>query len=113
MAWRIINRVVDCAAASGVTIDAGTLKDMETAIAAHLYTRSDPTYKSRSTLSASGSMNTDGSEFLNIALMLDPSGCLANIMQSMKSQFAGGAWLGKKPSEKTSYRDWDPGAIGL
>jgi hypothetical protein len=109
----VVTRVVACAAARGLPLDAATAKEVESWYAAYLYTRSDPTWKSKSTLSASGSNNGDPEDFLNGARDLDPSGCLATIVQSRKNQLAGGGHLGTKPSEKTSYPDYDPGGSGL
>jgi hypothetical protein len=106
-ASRVIDRVLICAAAKGITIDADTLKDMETWYSAYIYTRADPTYKSKSTLSASGTNNSTGNEYGDAAVQMDPSGCLSDIINDSKTRIAGGGWLGRKPSEQTSYSDWD------
>jgi hypothetical protein len=112
-ASRVIDRVATCAQARGITIDSDTLKDMETWYAAYLYTRADPTWKSKSTLSSSGSNNSTGNEYADGAVQMDPSGCLSDIINSVRQQLAGGGHLGRKPSERTSYDDYDPGTLGL
>lgn len=110
-ASRVVDRAIECADAKGITIDSDTAKDMETWYAAYLYTRADPTMKSKSTLSSSGSNNSTGNEFADGAIQMDPSGCLADIINNTKQITAGGGWLGRKPSEKTDYGSWDPGGI--
>lgn len=106
-ASRTITRVAACAVAKGISLDAETLEDIEAWYAAHVYTRSDPTYSSKSTLSASGSYTRDGSEFLNQAIALDESGCLADIVNSVKQRIAGGVCLRTPPSSQTDYVDAD------
>lgn len=100
---RIVTRVAECATDGGDSLDSETLQDIESWLAAHYYTRSDPTYKSRSTLRASGEMNADGSEFLTAALSLDPSGCLAEIMNTTESKVASVKWTGKKYNNQRTY----------
>ena len=105
---RIITKVAECAAGKGISIDAELLQLMESWMAAHFYTRSDPTYKSRSTLRASGEFNADGSEFLTTAIALDPSGCLAEIMNTTNSMVASVTWTGKPFGQQRTYgqRNW-------
>ena len=110
-ASRVIDRVIVCAAAKGITIDADTLKDLEIWYTAYLYTRADPTWKSKSTLSASGSNNSTGNDYADGAIQMDPSGCLSEIINETKQRIAGGSWLGTRPSQQTSYSDWDNGIV--
>lgn len=106
----IVTRVNTCATARGFTLSDDELQDIETWLAAHLYTRSDPAYSTRSTGKALGvfqgktAMGLDASYYGQTAKLLDPSGCLASISSGMVIGFG---WLGKAPSEQTDYVDRD------
>lgn len=102
----IVDRVVACAASKGVTIDAATLAEMESWVAAWAYTRADPTWKSRSTLSASGANNSSPTDYLDVAKAMDPSGCL-DLVTGPNNKTPGGFWNGRPPSEQTDYVDRD------
>lgn len=103
----IMTRVLACAARKGVTIDSATADEMETALAAHVYQLMDPGYTSRSTLSASGSFEgrtdkrLEGTKFGQLALTLDPSGCLELVNNPAKQ--ASVTWLGKPSSEAKTH----------
>lgn len=110
-ASKIVDRVVTCLASKSLSLDSTEAELMERWLAAHAYTRSDPTYASRSTLSASGSkhgqtaMNLDASFYGQQAKALDPSGvCLVSIFNGQR---AGAAWVGRPPSEQTDYAQRD------
>lgn len=98
----LVDTLVAKAALKPVTFAGARLELIERWLAAHYYTQSDRTYKSRSTLGASATFNTDGKEYLNAALALDNSGCLAALLNGKR---AGAVWLGKAPSEQIAY--WD------
>jgi hypothetical protein len=102
IASKVVDRVVTCAAAKSVSLSAAVLAEMEAWLAAHYYTRSDPTYKSRTTNRASGVFNADGSEFKNAAMELDSSGCLSAILSRKTASVA---WLGKTETEQIAYPD--------
>lgn len=99
----IINGLVDTAAEQGVTISSAELVELETWIAAYLYTLSDRLYTSRSTQGASGSFRQEKeNEYLTGAKAIDSSGLLATVMSGAS---LGGAWLGKTLSEREEYDD--------
>jgi hypothetical protein len=100
----MVDTLVVKAALKAVTFTAARLELIERWLAAHYYTQSDRTYKSRSTLDASATFNTDGKEYLNAALALDNSGCLAALLNGKR---AGAFWLGKAPSEQIAHWDRD------
>jgi hypothetical protein len=104
----VIDRVVACASAKGITLTTAEQMEMESWLAAHFYTKMDPTYASRSTDGASGSFVRDKDvpePFKDGALMLDPSGCL--LLALNKTQRATAGWMGRPPSEQTDYADRD------
>lgn len=98
----ITTRVNECAAARGITLGSSELVEIETWVAAYLYTRSDGLYTSRSTTDASGSMARDTNAYLQGAYGLDFSGCLLSIMSGQR---AGASWNGKRKSAQTDYVD--------
>ena len=103
----IVNRVVTCAARKAFTHTAQELEVIESWLAAHLYTKSDPTYSSRSTAGASGQFIRDPvtpEPYKDGAIMADVSGCLNAILNR---KTAGGFWLGKPPSAQIDYEDRD------
>lgn len=100
----VIDRVVTCASRKGITLTSTEQAHMEASIAAHFYTKMDPLYSSRSTLSTSGSMTRTADDYLNMSLAIDPSGCLA---AHMKGQRAGATWMGRIPSEQVPYHQRD------
>lgn len=103
----VVTRVATCATAKGKTLTTAELEMIERWLAAHLYTKSDPTYSSRSTAAASGSFirNPEVPEpYKDGAISVDYSGCLASIL-GRKTVTA--AWLGRAPSDQTDYVDRD------
>jgi hypothetical protein len=104
-AYLVINRVATCASAKGKALNADELEMIERWYAAHLYTKNDPTYSSRSTGGSSGAFVRDPKvpePYLKGALDLDFSGCLAAIVnRSTTAAF----WLGRPPSAQTPYED--------
>lgn len=105
----IMTQLLACAARKGVTIDSDTRREIETALAAFAYQLIDPGYTSRSTLSASGSfegktdMGLRLNKFGQLALLLDPSGCL-ELINDRKKQ-GGMVWLGKPSTEAQTYAE--------
>lgn len=99
----IVDRVVTCATAKNYTHTAAELELIERWLAAHYYTRMDPTYTSKSTAGASGSFTSpkdDTERYRASAIELDASGCLKQILSRNK---ASAAWLGKVPSDQIPY----------
>ncbi len=107
----LVDRVVTCAAAKGITLSSEELQEMECYLAAHFYGHHDQMYQSRSTGKASGSfkgqtaMALDGTQYGQTAKMLDSSGCLNSISQGQGT--AKMYWLGLPPSEQTPYDQRD------
>lgn len=107
-ATAIVNRVAACAILKGKTLTSEELELIERWLSAHFYTMMDPTFKSRSTASASGSwrgsdgMKLDASLYGQQAKMLDYSGCLESFE---KRQVIRVEWLGKPPSTQTDYEE--------
>lgn len=107
----LVDAAATCATESGVTVPAATWKVVETWVAAHLYCCMDAMYVQRSTLRASGSFQRkaggeglNGTEYGQMAMRLDPSGCLANANSTQRMSFE---WLGLPDSEQTPYLDRD------
>ena len=106
----IVDQMLACASRKGRTVTTAEAEYIECLMAAHLYMMSDKAYASRSTVQASASfqgqtgMGFESTDYGQQAMRVDPSGCLANID---KRQVAGGAWLGKPPSEQIPYEDRD------
>lgn len=104
MATNFVTRVITCAAGKGITLSSEEAADIESAMAAHFYTKMDPTYSSRSTDGGSGSFVRDGKipePYKDLAQSLDPSGCVASLLSTQKGPQA--YWLGKTDSEKLTY----------
>ncbi len=106
----IVDRVVTCATAKGITLSASVLELIERWLAAHAYCLSDQTFASKSTAGASASfhgqtgMHLESTRYGQMAAALDYSGCL-NSIGNRRS--AGGFWLGLPPSGQTDYADRD------
>lgn len=101
----LISRVNTCALTKNITLSTTELELLERWMAAHYYTKSDPTYNSRTTEGASGNFVRDPNEpepYKNAAIDLDPSGCLNSLL---KRQRAGGAWMGKTAAEAVNWQD--------
>lgn len=94
------------------TLSDAQKRNVETWLAAHFYSRRDFQYNSNSTQGASGSyqnqtaLHLDGSIWGQTAMVLDVSGCLAQIQLSMETgrRVASMGWLGKPKSEQIAYR---------
>lgn len=102
----IVDQVEACAIEKGDPLTADELKEIETWLAAHFYTVRDPRYASKSTLRASGAFQLDSS-YLDVAKLLDHSGCLAAMAAEDGPLSARMLWLGRPPSEQTDYEDRD------
>ncbi len=94
-----------------VTNSVVQMRDIETWLAAHFYSRRDHQYTSKSTGGASGSYQNQAAMFLagsiwgQTAINLDASGCLANLnlLATTGKQRVQMAWLGRRKSEQTPY----------
>lgn len=96
----VVDDLVTCAEEKGITLSASKLALIEMWLAAHYYTRMDPTYKSRNTLRAGGTFNTDGSEYRSVAENLDSTGCMEAILEGYGVAELG--WGGKNvPDQRT------------
>lgn len=106
----IVDRVATCASDKGVTLTAGELELIERWVAAHAYVMVDQTYKEKHTGRAKAvfqglqGMRLEATKHGQMALSLDPSGCLAAITSGKRATLT---WLGKPPSEQTDYVDRD------
>lgn len=106
----IVDRVVTCAAGKDITLTTEEQELIERWLSAHFYGMSDQPYTGRSTLRASGQfqgkteMYFEATKYGQMAVSLDPSGCLDNIGKRQKVR---AFWLGKRPSEQVEYRDRD------
>lgn len=105
----IIDRVNTCATSKGYTLTDAELELMERWLSAHCYCASDQPYSARSTSRASGTfqgqtgMRLEGTKYGQMALTLDPSGCLKSIVSN---HHARGVWLGRPPSAQTPEEDF-------
>jgi hypothetical protein len=100
----IVTRVDACATTRGWTLSSAEKEMIERYLSAHNYAMSDQTYSSRKTGDASGVFHgmtgkrLDGTKYGQMALSLDPSGCLNSIVNSKRVDCL---WLGRPPSEQT------------
>jgi len=108
----IIDDVVECASDDGITIDDARAKKLCGWLAAHAYKMSDQQFSSKSTGGASASFGGQTGKYLEatkygqMALMLDPSGCLAIIIDQAQGNVpptVGGGWLGTPRRQQTDY----------
>jgi hypothetical protein len=103
----IVNSVVTAAAGDSLTYTADTLELMERWLSAHAYTKSDPTYSSRSTAGASGSFIRGKDEqepYKDMAMSIDPYGYLDAILNRKRARIM---WLGKTESEALTADERD------
>lgn len=104
----LMDRVITCATAKGVTITDAEAERIEAYLAAHFFGHAQQFFTSKSTVSASGSfqgqtaMRLDASQYGQTAQMLDPSGCLTAITNKAR---AGILWLGKTSEDQISAED--------
>lgn len=103
LAAAIVADVVDCAADKSVTLSTDRQELIERYVAAYAYLTLDPGYKSKSTLSASGSFDFDAERVKKLAVGLDTSGCLAGILAGRAQ--ASLTWLGKNTQDEIDWTD--------
>lgn len=103
----LVNNVVLCAAENDITLTDETLREMETFLAAHLYSFRDQKYTEKQTGDASAKfqvrvgLRLDSTQWGQTALALDTSGCLSKFNDGNKT--VGGFWAGKPVSEQIPY----------
>jgi hypothetical protein len=106
----IVNRIVRCAARKNLIVDPSELEIIERWLAAHEYMSSDQGYKANTTNRASATyqgetkMYIEGTKYGQNALLLDDTGCLAQIASRMTAEIG---WMGKTPSEEIPYDQRD------
>ncbi len=106
----IVTRVATCATAKGKPLSSTELELIERWLAAHAYAMIDQPYtqklteKSMAKFQGQTKMRLEGTKYGQMALDLDYSGCLENLM---KRQSIGILWLGRRKSEQTDYVDRD------
>lgn len=106
IASAIVNRVAICADNKEDPLTATELELLERWLAAHAYVQMDQVAQSESTSSASityqgkTGMNLQGSKYGQMALTLDPSGCLKAVSEGSRARMV---WLGQATSEQTPY----------
>ena len=104
----LITRVNTCATAKGITLSSEELMELERWVAAHAYASTDPTYVKKWTGDAGGEftgkfgMRLEGTRYGQMALALDPSGCLAAITNN---KTAGAFWAGKNAPDQIDVVD--------
>jgi hypothetical protein len=101
----VTTRLAAKAVAGGYTHTSAELVEIESWLAAHFYTKSDPVYSQRSTNRASGSFvrNPKRPEpYLDGAVMLDGSGMLSGMLAGKR---VGIDWLGKTDTERLTYEE--------
>jgi hypothetical protein len=104
----IVDQVVVCATAKGVSLSTTTQELIERWLAAHAYVQSDQTFSQRKTLDASGmhhgqtGMRLENSKYGQMATTLDYSGCLSAMSKQARKRVR---WGGKAPSEQIPYSD--------
>ena len=103
----IVDRMVTCAALSGITFSDDELLEIEGWVAAYRYTHNNPVYSSKSTDGRSASFLREDSKnpYKLGALELDPSGCLNSLLDPKRKIQPGFSWLGKTESEQINYTE--------
>lgn len=107
-AHSLVARMVTCATAKSYTHTTDELESITNALAAHFYCAMDALYMSRSTAGASGSFQRttgkklEGTEYGQMALMLDTSGCLQSLNAAQIVQIG---WLGQSDDATSTYED--------
>lgn len=107
----LVDDVISCAANKGKSLSASKLELLERWLSAHFYQQSDKGYSSKSTAGASASfqgqtaMRLESTQYGQMAMVLDSSGCLFNINSNAVVQ---GFWLGKTSGEQLDYDDRNP-----
>ena len=106
----VVDDVVTCAAAKGITLSTTKLELIERWLAAHFYLQADQAYQSKSTDGASATfqgqtgMGLENTNYGQQAMILDRSGCLRQMNAAGSIQVE---WGGKKRSEQIDYVDRD------
>ena len=106
----IVDDVVSCATDRGVTISTARAELIERWLAAWAYCLSDQSEQNSSTEGASAGyqgqtgMHFEANKYGQMAVSLDPSGCLNAIGKQQRAQIT---WLGKSPSSQIDYADRD------
>lgn len=107
----MVDRVVTCATAKGITLTTDEKLWIETWLAAHLYACSDRPLDQKNTADSGGrfsgttGMRLEATLYGQHAMALDYSGCLEALFQRRNRITA--RWLGRPPSEQTDYDDRD------
>lgn len=105
-AAHIVDRMIICATAKGFTISDDLATDIHTWLSAYRYSLNNPVYSSKSTDGRSASFLREGNPYKQGAIELDPSGCLAALLDPNKQRI-GFSWLGKRPSESIPFDERD------
>lgn len=98
-----VNRIKTCAQTKGMPLTDDELEYIERCISAHAYCMGDPTYKQKSTSSASGGFfgqdgkGLEASRYGQWALRADISGC---VEAYDKRKVAGAFWGGSCPAPR-------------
>jgi hypothetical protein len=106
----IVDRVNTCATSKGYTLSTSELELIERWLAAHCYSMSDQPYFEKQTDKAYAryqgktGMKLYASKYGQMAMTLDPSGCLESIGAEQR-RVASCNWLGSLESEQTDYVD--------
>ena len=103
-ATAITDKVEACAEDRDRDLTSSQLKLIETYLAAHFYAARDPEYKSKRTERAAASFFGKDDKWLELAKLIDTSGCLDAMGRGSMAQMY---WLGKPPSEQIDYEDRD------
>lgn len=100
----IVDQVSACAARKGLTVSDAFLEMMERWLAAHYYTKNNPTYSSKSNDGRSASFIRDPKvpePYKAGAMEMDYTGCLTAVLNG--GQKASMTWLGKRPTEAVPF----------
>lgn len=99
----LTDKIEACAIARGETLTEDQLRHIENYLAAYFYTGREPRMSRKQTERASASFMQP--DFLEMAKLLDTSGCLDMLMR--EQHYADVTWLGKPPSTQIDYVDRD------
>lgn len=108
----MIPTLIACAARKCIALDPALLVTLETWLAGHAYVMSDQNYSERRTLRASGKFQgqtgkgLEGSKYGQMAMMMDPSGCLRNASTNSRARLH---WGGKR-CQITYWYYWNGGS---
>jgi hypothetical protein len=104
----IVSRLAVAATAKGITLSTAELREIETWLAAHCYCLSDraiaseTTERSSATYQGKTGMRLEATLYGQMALSLDPSGCLQGLTSGRRASLA---WGGMTESEQSDYVD--------